>query len=205
MAEQKTKMKGFRQYPKRTLFVGVLLALVFLGIVRLIGDATNKKSTSPAAVTARVDETQMWKPIVDPSATVGNEIYHAPARDITEYPGMNNKLMSKVVINATLVTTDRQLAFTNNESQDWKFCYVTINTASGPSKWYAYDFYGIPAGQTYTVQWSWLLREDGTPYTNVSREPKIIQLSCVLDDNYDFIGFAKFHYTSLGVAQQQQE
>ena len=225
--EHTTSRNVLRQQPKLTLFVGVLL---FLGIVRLIGAATNTTSTPSHAITAQVDATHTRRPTAVPLATYPSHpsplpkqfpvaakltpmetgkyyqtsdlycswskcfstapsetaSYLTQANTISGYPGM-----TKVLLNASLQTTDQELLFTNNETQHWQFCDATINEDAGPSQWYEYDFSGIPAGQTSAVPWNQLRRADGTAYSTIPNEPKIIQLSCVYAG--DTIGFARFH------------
>jgi len=194
--DQKTKSTRFTQYTTLTLFLGLLL---FFGVVALIGNAPNKKSTSPDVKAASTHDIPTSKPtevspptehsavpktLMSPTLSMEKMPYHASAT-VSGFPGMN-----KVVINASLKITEKGLLFTNTERQDWRFCYATINFDAGPSNWYEYDFTGIPAGQTHTVLWSQLTRKDGTHYPNASDEQKSIQLICLLDDNT--IGFARF-------------
>lgn len=200
--EQKTKNSRFTQYTMLSLFLGLVL---FFGIVELMGNAPNKKRPSPDVKAASTHDSPMRKPtpaspppvpsgvtktsLRSPTLSMEKMPSHASAT-VSGFPGMN-----KVVMNASLKITENSLLFTNNERQDWPFCYATINFDSGPSNWYEYDFTGIPAGQTHTVVWSQLARKDGTHYTNASDEQKSIQLICLLGDNT--VGFARFPSISL--------
>jgi len=172
--------------------IGYLLLL----FVAMVFTASPVKETKPRERKEQVQAqipTQKANPTpsqkTQPTATAltPTGTYHLPALDISGYPGLN-----KVLINASITPNADGIIFTNNEKQQWNFCVAIINPDSSPSNWYEYDFGSIPAGQSYTVQWSQLSRMDGTVYTNYSNEAKIIELNCDLDANTT--GFARFHY-----------
>jgi hypothetical protein len=119
----------------------------------------------------------------------GNTTYHAPATDISGFPGL-----TKVLIKASMVVNANGMTFTNNENDQWDNCIDTINLDSGASNWYEYDFGSMAPGQSVTIQWNQLTKDDGTVYTpyNAGYKSDVILLSCELGPKT--MGFAKFQY-----------
>lgn len=121
--------------------------------------------------------------------TSGSSSYHAPATDISGYPGL-----TKVLIKASVITDVNGMTFTNNENEKWDACIDTINPDSGASNWYEYDFGNMAPGQSSTIQWSQLTKADNTVFmpNAVARGSSIIELSCELGAKT--MGFARFQY-----------
>jgi len=119
----------------------------------------------------------------------GNTTYHAPATDISGFPGL-----TKVLIKASMVVNANGMTFTNNENDQWTNCIDTINLDSGASNWYEYDFGNMAPGQSVTIPWNQLTKDDGTVYTPYAAGYKsdVILLSCELGPKT--MGFAKFQY-----------
>lgn len=119
----------------------------------------------------------------------GNTTYHAPATDISGFSGL-----TKVLIKASMIVNANGMIFTNNENGQWDNCIDTINLDSGASNWYEYDFGNMAPGQSVTIQWNQLTKDDGTVYTpyNATYKSDVILLSCELGPKTE--GFAKFQY-----------
>jgi hypothetical protein len=132
---------------------------------------------------------------VNPSSTLEDSNQHAPATDISGYPGL-----TKVLIKASIVTNANGMIFTNNEKDQWNNCISTINLEnldSGVGNWYEYDFGDMSPGQSVTIPWNKLSNrslDDGTVYVpyNATYKSDVIELSCELEEKT--VGFARFQY-----------
>ncbi|HSW88830.1 MAG TPA: hypothetical protein VLG12_06735 [Candidatus Saccharimonadales bacterium] len=110
----------------------------------------------------------------------------SPLNDPKAYPGM-----TKVKLNASLVTNTQGMIFTNNENKNWQYCIATINPEDGASEWYEYDFGNIASHQSYNlIPWNKLTKEDNTTFDHATMKSKTIELSCELGTKT--VGLADF-------------
>jgi hypothetical protein len=150
----------------------------------------NVVNNSPTTQPGKVMPVVTTKPEPNyPTPTLSGNAYHAPATNISGYPGL-----TKILIKASIVANANGMTFTNDENDQWNGCIDTINPDSGMSNWYEYDFGNMAPGQSVTIQWNQLTKDDGTAYTPYATGYKsdVIELSCDLGTKTE--GFARFQY-----------